>query len=247
MPTALAGACTWAVIVHYGIGLREPAAERPEGQEAKCPESGMEAGYGADGGKPPSALQRLSASLDGFACPRALLWFVVVGAVVDVLQGGVVVVAGDVGAEMTDPVGCGADRGLWVARTSFTANRIVLPLGGLASTLLPCSRRVFGVLAAVQVLSAMAMLSACLGLFRGAWTTVEGQMMYITCYALTGGLEGYLLTMSYRYIGDMPGLSESLRHSASTLLSLINVIGVDAAALVTGALVNDRVIRCTSP
>lgn len=45
----------------------------------------------------------------------------------------------------------------------------------------------------------------------------------------------------------MPGLSESLRHSASTLLSLINVIGVDAAALVTGALVNDRVIRCTSP
>jgi len=164
-----------------------------------------------------------------------------------VLQGGVIVVAGDVGAEMTDPVGCGADRGLWVARTSFTANRIVLPLGGLASTLLPCSRRVFGALAVVQIVSAVAVLSACLGFFRGAWTTGEGQALYIACYALTGALGGYLLTMSYRFIGDMPGLPGHLRRSASSLLSLINILGVDTAALITGALVNGRVIRCTDP
>jgi len=238
------GVVAWAAIVRFGVGLRE--------EPAKC----LGSGAGAEAARdieapgdvaPSSVLQQLKAALGGFACPRALLWPVVVGTVVDVLQWGVVAAVGDVGAEMTDPEGCGAARGRWVARTSFTGNRLAVPLGGFASTLLPCSRRVFGVLAAVQVLSAMAMLSACLGLFRGAWTTVEGQMMYITCYALTGGLEGYLLTMSYRYIGDMPGLSESLRHSASTLLSLINVIGVDAAALVTGALVNDRVIRCTSP
>eukprot|EP00913_Durusdinium_trenchii_P030611 g28668.t1 len=64
--------------------------------------------------------------------------------------------------------------------------------------------------------------------------TPEGQNMYIICFTLVGGLEGYLLTMAYRYVGDaidVPGLR---RQSASRLLSLLGVLAVNPFSFTIG-------------
>ena len=74
--------------------------------------------------------------------------------------------------------------------------------------------------------------------------TPEGQNMYIICFTLVGGLEGYLLTMAYRYVGDaidVPGLR---RQSASRLLSLLGVLAVNPFSFTIGVQISNGSIHC---
>lgn len=77
--------------------------------------------------------------------------------------------------------------------------------------------------------------------------TTAGGNLFAACFALVGGLEGYLLTMAYRYIGDDDEIDPSLRQSASRFLSLLGVIAVNPVSLVIGSLITGEVISCVNP
>ena len=71
-----------------------------------------------------------------------------------------------------------------------------------------------------------------------------GQHVYIVAYSLVGGLEGYLLTMAYRYIGDAEDVPGVRRQSASRLLSLLGVVCVNPISFTLGVLIDRGSIRC---
>jgi len=241
----LGGCLAWTAIVQKSLGLR-PEAEAEEGrshEELPTAKRGAdEVAPGAARGAP--CLRQL---LRGFSCPRSLLGPILVGSLADVAQWGIVVSIAEIGARMTDPIGCSGSVGAWVARTSFKANRILVPFGSFISTPLPCSRCMMLLLGCAQIVLTAALLCAALGIFRDAWMTAAGQWAYIVCFGMLGGLEGYLLTMAYRTVGDDEDMPMSTRRSASSLLSFLNVVAVCIAAMVVGSLVSTGAIECTDP
>ena len=76
------------------------------------------------------------------------------------------------------------------------------------------------------------------------WQTPFGGEVYIVCFALVGGLEGYLLTMAYRYIGDSEDVPGIRRQSASRLLSLLGVIAVNPISFALGFAIDQKSIHC---
>ena len=71
-----------------------------------------------------------------------------------------------------------------------------------------------------------------------------GRNVFIGAYGLVGGLEGYLLTMAYRYCGDDEGVSAAMRDSASKMLSLFGVIVVNVPNIFIGILLDNGTIEC---
>ena len=82
---------------------------------------------------------------------------------------------------------------------------------------------------------------------RGTRRTSNGQSLYICCFAVTGGLEGYLLTMAFRYIGDAVDVPGTRRQSSSRLLSLLGVVAVNPISLLLGYMLQSGQIQCTDP
>merc|ERR1712060_217739 len=162
-------------------------------------------------------------------------------------MGGVICAMSEIGASMTDPAGCHGERGRWVARTSFTANRLLVPIGSLLSTPLPCSRPVFNALGGLQTIAVALCLLAVFGVARDLWTTAAGQLTYIVSYGLCGGLEGDLFTMAYRFIGDAEGPPLAQRRSTSSLLSFLNVLLMSILQMISGNLVASGAIACVDP
>lgn len=76
------------------------------------------------------------------------------------------------------------------------------------------------------------------------WKTDTGQTTYIVCFMLVGGLEGYLLTMAYRYIGDSEDIPGVRRQSASRLLSLLGVLAVNPFSFHLGIQIDNGHIAC---
>lgn len=76
------------------------------------------------------------------------------------------------------------------------------------------------------------------------WKSELGGEVYIVCFALVGGLEGYLLTMAYRYIGDADDIPGIRRQSASRLLSLLGVLAVNPISFALGISIDRKIIHC---
>ena len=76
------------------------------------------------------------------------------------------------------------------------------------------------------------------------WKSELGGEVYIVCFALVGGLEGYLLTMAYRYIGDADDVPGIRRQSASRLLSLLGVLAVNPISFGLGFAIDKGSVRC---
>jgi len=256
---AMASIFSWVMIVRLGTGLRAEAfADAKPATPASAAAGNLEAassnGIDEQSKRSTPALWTWAGVVDAMRrrlsvmrCPRQLLVPVLVGALVDVVQWGFIASIADIGALMTDPDGCDGTRGKWVARTSFTANRALVPLGSVISTLAPCPRGLFKMLALVQTVAAFLMITAATGVFRGLWTTEGGQYAYTVCYNLVGLLEGYLLTMAYRYVGDAKDIPAPARQSASSMLSWLSVFSVCVSGILSGELVNSGTLRCTPP
>lgn len=245
---ATAGLIAWALITGYGIGLRsdseinaEKEAEKQDQADVQQPSTVQEVSEDAA----PAATWCARERLRVFACAPEFVMPVTLAVIADVLQWGVLYSTANVGARMTDPEGCDGEQGAFVYRTAVTLNRVLLPLGSLASSFAECPRDLFRVLSLVQLLSAAAVCLTIWGVGRAAWSTPAGQVAFVACFALVGSLGGYLLTMAFRYIGDAMHLPMELRHSSSRLLGLLVVVLEQPFAILTGWLVSTEMIRCT--
>ncbi|CAE8733414.1 unnamed protein product [Polarella glacialis] len=146
-----------------------------------------------------------------------------------------------------DPSSCDGSRGRFVWRMALTASQVMVPCCSLLSSFRRCPQWLFVVLNILQYFSILLVLFAAFGIWRSFWTSQAGQFVYISAFAACGGLEGYILTMAYRYIGDAEAISEKQRHSASSLLSLLTVLSVSLLGLWTGAVVHDGSFACVKP
>lgn len=256
----------WTFIVWRGIGLRvESEVISSEDEEdvgaAKVIPSEDEEDVGEQIGsielssastetekKDAQSLVRcLCVRLQGFACPRSLVMPVMLATLTQVSQWGLVSNIVQIGASMTDPSGCEGPSGKWVLRTVLTMANVLIPFGSIASSMAPCPRSVFGVLCMVQFTAAAAVCSAAFGFPRVLWTDTGMAWVYISCVCISGILEGYLLTMAYRYIGDSEGIPQDLRRSASSLLSILGVITVNPITIILGDMIKSGMVQCVAP
>eukprot|EP00931_Biecheleriopsis_adriatica_P062693 TRINITY_DN3783_c0_g1_i1.p1 TRINITY_DN3783_c0_g1~~TRINITY_DN3783_c0_g1_i1.p1 ORF type:complete len:458 (+),score=59.59 TRINITY_DN3783_c0_g1_i1:56-1429(+) len=241
------GLVAWLMIVRFEIGLRSNDTSLAAKEDA-------ERGHARDVEVAPSDNPRtvdprglskaLSDQFGGLACPRSLLGPVLIGSFADFFQWGVLASFSLIGAQMSDPTGCTGATGAFVGRTSYTVNRVLVTSGSLISTLLPCSRNVFYSLSVVQVTALVLVLLATGGVGREAWSTSAGQTIYIVCNGIVGGLEGYLLTMAFRLIGDDDSVPLKFRRSASGLLGFLNVVLVCVGQIVSGQLASSQTVSC---
>lgn len=256
------GMASWFAIVCYGLGLRADGADEAgevdvDSGEAPSSEDFAESistesvtshsqdeepvarSFGA------CCRKHVHALLQDVACPRSLLLPVVLATLSQVALWGIVYSIGQVGASMTDPLDCEGQQGQWVYRTSLTLSGILIPVGSFVSSLVPCPRIVFKMLSLLQNVAALAICSVVASLARPFWTQKCGQILYIACFSVASGLEGYILTMAYRYIGDDCGIPRRMRRSTSNLLGMAGVVAISTSMLLLGGLVNNGTIRCT--
>jgi len=227
---SLIGLLAWTWVVHFRVSLKESEDKSKESEAAEdSPQS------------PQSAI------LDGLACPVKLLPPVIIATVSQVCQWGVAFSFGQVAATMTDPSSCTGDRGSQVWRLALTSSQVLVPLCSMLSSLVQCPRVLYYVLFSLQMSSAIVVCLVISGVSRSFWMTSGGQNVFIVAFALAGGLEGYLLTMAYRYVGDAEDVPFKRRQSAARLLGLLGVLAVNPVSIALGRLLASGHITCTSP
>lgn len=235
---------SWIVIVKFGVGIRS-AEDKSSGNDVEDPNMDLMDNQSLQSGD--AGPSRPRGWLSGFACPRTLLVPVVLATLTQIFQWALVTPLGEIGALMTDPVGCDGEHGSAVYRTSLTVQNIMVPVGSLLSSMIACPRRFFNVLSLFQAVAALGVCSSAFGVGRSFWVTTTGGGVYVACFALVGALEGYLLTMAYRYIGDAGDVAIELRQSSSRLLSLLGVIAVNPINIVLGTLITSGFVKCVPP
>lgn len=249
---SLCGLLAWSSIMYFGTGLRYEV-DKEEGtvtlseSEDELDDSQT---MGSDSEEVREAMIRKSKRaycLEGFACPRKLVLPVILATLSQVAQWGIAASLGQIGSAMADPDSCHGSQGKRIYRLSLTSSMIAVPVGSLLSTAVACPRLLFNILSAIQITSAVFIADCALGLFSASvdfWKSELGGEVYIVCFALVGGLEGYLLTMAYRYIGDADEVPGIRRQSASRLLSLLGVLAVNPISFGLGFAIDKGSVRC---
>lgn len=257
------GLVAWTVILKYGIGLRahatdeelggtprfgntgRPDVESETSTESKSNESISEHKDTKSSGA--FVRERLAIGLQSLFCPKPLVAPVAMAALTQITQWSIAANLGEIGAEMCDPLECGGTEGRFVFRLSLTLSQILVPLGSLVSSVGACPRWLFYCISLLQYISCGLVCAAALGLWRSMWMTAGGQALFISSFALCGMLEGYVITMTYRYIGDAESIPLAQRHSAGALLSIASVILVSVGSLILGGAVANGDIQCIDP
>jgi hypothetical protein len=240
---AAIGLAAWLRIVQTGIGLKEDVtASMKEKEESKDIEnSGAEVKH-----EKKISCARFFSILRGFACPASLLGPVIFGGVVSqVCYWSLTQPVGAIAAKMIDPESCDGVVGSSLLKYANTAQYCLVPLGSILSSLGRCPRAVFYLLSIIQVCCVVSLWVCLLGIGRQEfWQTARGQVVFAISYPLVGGLEGYLLTMAYRYVGDDDGIAAHLRESASKLMSWAGVWVVNIASMIVGSYLLDGSFAC---
>jgi len=239
---SLCSLASWSSIMHFGTGLRD-AGEKISETASDC-ESDSESSETSDS----IGASSVSGCLEGVAVPRQMVVPLILATMAEVAQYGVASSLGEIGAQMTDPDSCTGAAGKEVYRVAYTCSMLAVPLGSIASSLAACPRWLFNIFSAVQCTSAILVGICALGLIPAMapfWQSKGGQALYIVCFTLVAGFEGYLFTMAFRYIGDAEDISTALRQSSSRLLSLLGVIAVNPISFALGYQINNGNIHCT--
>jgi len=181
----------------------------------------------------------------GFAVPRSLIPVVVVGTVAQVCQWSLAASLGYIASGMTDPTSCDGEVGSDANRLAQTLRGILLPVASIASSIAPCPRPIFFLLASIQVAATGILILTTSGAFREFWTSELGRDVFIGSSSIIAGLEGYLLTMAYRYVGDAGDEDIRARQSASRTLSLLGVLVVNAITMIISSMEMKGIISCT--
>eukprot|EP00931_Biecheleriopsis_adriatica_P047087 TRINITY_DN27115_c0_g1_i1.p1 TRINITY_DN27115_c0_g1~~TRINITY_DN27115_c0_g1_i1.p1 ORF type:complete len:462 (+),score=48.21 TRINITY_DN27115_c0_g1_i1:197-1387(+) len=249
---AFAGTVTWIYIVYSGLGLRDAGALKPydcvidNAEESTSDSSSDCADEEMVTGKDNGRCGKMKSILRGFSCPRSLVLPVVVATVSQVnywtIGANLYIVASQM---LNAPGDCDGHFGSRALRFATTLNFTLVPIGSILSSIGSCPRPVFYGIFIIQSLSALSLVLCCFGAGREAfWMTEFGRVVYIVSYGLVGMLEGFLLTMAYRYCGDDAGVTSEERTSASSLLSLLGVVLVNIPNIFFGILLDDKSIAC---
>ena len=107
---------------------------------------------------------------DGLAVPRQLLLPVVLATLSQVAQWGIALSLGEVGASYCDPISCKGKAGKETYRLSLTSSQIMVPIGSVMSSVMPCPRWGFYALSAVQL--AAGSIIACAAFGTLGWAKV---------------------------------------------------------------------------
>ena len=228
------GLLAWRVILKRGIGLRCMEDEKLDDLEAVSAISSVSTEESLKelshihcySGKMKAVVQD---SLQRFACPWSLVLPVLMATLTQITQWSIVSSIGEIGAAMCDAESCSGKSGQWVFRLSLTLSQIFEPLGSVVSSLGTCPRWIFYILCLLQYLTCFVICVASAGAWRSFFTSEAGQTLFISSYAL-GMLEGYVITMCYRYIGD-ESIPLAKRHSAGALRGMASVILVQLLAM----------------
>eukprot|EP00747_Dinoflagellata_sp_TGD_P109513 gnl/TRDRNA2_/TRDRNA2_170708_c1_seq3.p1 gnl/TRDRNA2_/TRDRNA2_170708_c1~~gnl/TRDRNA2_/TRDRNA2_170708_c1_seq3.p1 ORF type:complete len:416 (+),score=37.34 gnl/TRDRNA2_/TRDRNA2_170708_c1_seq3:175-1248(+) len=240
------GLTAWITILWKGIGLRsekELVIDEDDEEQEEFDECEDDSEEDAEEDEE-SLAQRCSQQCENLACPRALILPVCLATVTQVTQWCIAISFGYVGAVMTDPSGCNGSTGQWVYRWSLTLSQTLVPGCSLLSSLRRCPEGLYYVICLLQYAATVCVCLSTYGVGRTFWTSTGGQYAYITSYAVCGGLEGYVITMTYRYIGDAEGIPLKLRHSASSLLSFLTVISINLVGFYVGWIVSSGQVAC---
>lgn len=231
---AAAGLASWMGIVSKGAGLRREAEVCDAGETPSKAEVTPGGRFGL---------------LRGFACPASLVWPVLLGGIMtQVNLWALTVPMGNSSARMTDPKSCDGAEAAALYKVALTVQYCLVPFSSLLSSVARCPRPVFYGLFLLQCVCVVAMWLCLLGVGRETfWQTAWGRSAWGAAFALTGALEGYLLTMTYRYVGDDPGLAVHLRDSASRLTSWGGVVVVNLLSLAIGVYMLGGGLSCTEP
>mmetsp|Transcript_7261 Transcript_7261/g.15019 ORF Transcript_7261/g.15019 Transcript_7261/m.15019 type:complete len:399 (+) Transcript_7261:95-1291(+) len=193
----------------------------------------------------PKQLAALRKLMGGLACPKSLIAPIGCATLSQVLQWSVVSAIAQIGARMTDPEGCDGEMGKQAYRIALTLSNVLVPVGSFMSSYAECPRWLFYSLGSLQLAAATAVVLATAGVGQVLWFTAAGRGIYVACVAAVAGLEGYVLTMAYRYIGDCMSLPLDLKLSASSLLSFLSIVLVNPVSIMVGVLVDGGEITCT--
>jgi hypothetical protein len=248
------GIVAWSLILNFRISLKGAAVSPSADTEAAshieeindCTSTEVTKGHeGFHQSEVLAIKDKLLRQFHGLACSREFLVPITIAIVAEIMQWGVLVNFGPIGAKMTDPNGCDGTQGQLVYRTALTVNRILVPLGSVVSSIASCPKWLLCALGCTQLIACALMCSATFGLAQSFWMAPAGQVCYIVVYAIIGGLEGYLLTMAYRCIGDSE-IAGELREGSSRLLSFLSVFLVNIVQIALGSLVSSSIVSCSS-
>eukprot|EP00438_Fugacium_kawagutii_P029338 Skav210187 [mRNA] locus=scaffold2101:308189:309732:- [translate_table: standard] len=249
---SVCGLIAWSSIMYFGTGLRYEM-DQEEGtvtlSESEDESDDSETLVSDSDGVRVAKVHKRKRDylIEGFACPRKLVLPVILATLSQVAQWGIAATLGQIGAAMTDPENCHGSHGKRIYRLALTSSMVAVPVGSILSTTFECPRLLFNILSAIQISSAVLIADCALGLLTasaGFWKSELGGEVYIVCFALVGGLEGYLLTMAYRYIGDADDIPGIRRQSASRLLSLLGVLAVNPISFALGISIDRKIIHC---
>jgi len=244
---AAAGLIAWTFIVCFRLGLRENDRVLTDDHvQVEIVQSDGQSEVQKDDVGRPSCSARLKGLLRGFSCPRSLAWPVVLATLSQVnywtLGANLYFTASQM---LNAPGDCDGHFGASALRIATTLNNALVPVGSVLSSIGRCPRPIFYCLFVVQSLCALALVLCTFGAGRESfWMTETGRGVFVAAYGLVGMLEGYLLTMAYRYCGDDDGVPAEKRESASKLLSLLGVVCVNVPNIFMGILLSNGSIEC---
>mmetsp|Transcript_5142 Transcript_5142/g.12217 ORF Transcript_5142/g.12217 Transcript_5142/m.12217 type:complete len:457 (-) Transcript_5142:43-1413(-) len=248
------GLLAWACILYFGTGLRYTMDEEVgtvELSDSESEDSSEEIcsthESDGDGDVRVCSVAHKQRAFDGLYVPRQLLLPILFATLSQISQWGLALSLGQTGAMNVDPLACDGKVGKQTYRWALTSSQVMVPLGSVMSSVMPSPRPIFYVISVVQLMAGLLVTSAAFGTYLDAWRTPSGQSLYVGCFAATAGLEGYLLTMAFRYIGDAVDVPGKRRQSASRVLSLLGVILVNPISLLLGSMLQSDRIRCIDP
>lgn len=156
------------------------------------------------------------------------------GSAAEVLVGGLLIHVGRVWFLLADPDAC-TDQ-----HTSQTYGTLLLvlfafrPVLSLLSGLVRCPRCLYKFFSLWQLTSIAIVFVAASGKQHPFWSSPSGSAVFVVAYSSALVLESYLVPLSYRYIGDEPGLTLRQRQSASNLLAMLGMLVRSSTLLAFG-------------
>lgn len=230
---------SWGIIVHTNAGLKRKIAKDVEAPQVATPAEGFLT-------EQQSEASRSTGLLASFACPPSLRIPVILATLSQfnywTLGNNSYIIASQM---LNHPGNCNGAWGASALRIASTVNFWSVPIGSVCSSFRRCPRPMFNFLFLVQFLCAILLCLCLFGVGRESfWTTELGRCTYIAAYGMVGMLEGYLLTMGYRYCGDDENVPVGLKDSSSKLLGIAGILVVNIPNIFIGILETNGAIAC---
>ena len=183
---SLVGLLAWASILHFGTGLRYKVDDEDGTVDLSDSEDSSEELCSINESDVDEAracvVVHRKRLCDGLSVPRQLVLPIVLATLSQVAQWGIALSLGETGAIFTDPESCHGKVGKETYRLSLTSSQIMVPIGSIMSSVMPCPRPAFYILSALQLTAGVLIASAAFGKL-GFPRATTGHNEFCCCFA----------------------------------------------------------------